>query len=293
MTDRGQLELDIYQPQAPDRNHHIGGRSFYFFDLDDNVFTLPTPLYIFHKEHGHEVAISTQEFATISEKIGKAHPWHDFEIRPCPQSGSFRRFRQHNLKPWDRVRGRRQPIVEDLLKALAGNESDWKGPSWRFFWHAVHNHRPLSIITARGHSPKTIKDTIDILRKRGHLSRKPNYLSIYPVNDVEVRKHLGDPDMKWHTAQCKKEAIRKSVYQAFQSYGYNPGHRFGMSDDDPKNISLIIEAMMELKKEFPANSFYVIDTHGGRTVKQEITAQVSVKTTEVSGPVQLDLLSTF
>lgn len=265
-----QLELPIETPHQPDRNHSRGGRSFYFFDFDDNVIFLPTPLYLFHRESGEEKAVSTKEFAAIGAKVGKEGHWRDFEIRFDPQTGSFRRFRQKQI-PWlKKLLGQRQPLIEDILNALRLHENEWRGPSWNFFWHAVHNSRPLSIITARGHHPETMKDGIRVLKKRGHLSREPNYLSVFPVSHADVRVDLGDANRDWHTARLKQEAIKRSVEEAFRIYGQNPAHRFGMSDDDPTNLQLIIEALQDLKKKYVENSFFVIDTHAGRLVKQEV-----------------------
>jgi hypothetical protein len=265
-----QLELPIEHPRLPDRNFAKGGRSFYFFDFDDNVLSLPTPLFLFHKHTGEEKSFSTREFAQIGEQIGKEGLWRDYEIRLCDQTGSFRRFRHRQLNLIQRLFRRRQPLIEDLLKVLPQNQYDWRGPSWNFFWHAVHNERPLSIITARGHRPETLQEAISVLKKHGHLSRDPNYLSVFPVSHRDIRAQLGDREFKWHASKLKQEAIKFSVQEAFKIYGFNPNHRFGMSDDDPVNIRLIIEAMQDLKRQYPDNSFYVIDTHGGRLLKQEI-----------------------
>jgi hypothetical protein len=43
-----------------------------------------------------------------------------------------------------------------------------------------------------------------------------------------------------------------------------------MSDDDHKNIELIIEEMRDLKKEFPEMSFFVIETFKDSFAKYEI-----------------------
>jgi hypothetical protein len=284
---QGQLELPIERPMEPDRNSAHGGRSFYFFDFDDNVVHLPTGLYLFHKETGEEKEVSTREFAQINHLLGKENPWEKFEVRLDPQTGSFRRFRHRDLKFVDRVLGKRQPLYEDLAQVLKGGE-DWKGPSWTFFWHAVHNGRPLSIITARGHRPDGIKEAVTLLVKKKHLSREPNYLSIYPVSDNDTRVHLGDKEYNWHTARLKKAAIHSSVKEAFKVYGFSPHHRFGMSDDDPANIKLVIEAMQELKTLFPQNSFFVIDTQNGQLFKKEVFAD-SVKTAEPLASSQLTL----
>ena len=58
-----QLGLNIAKPYEKDRNYHKGGRSFYFFDFDDNIAILGTPTYLFHKETGDELILSSGEFA--------------------------------------------------------------------------------------------------------------------------------------------------------------------------------------------------------------------------------------
>jgi len=270
VKDKSQLELPIERPKQPDRNHSQGGRSFYFFDFDDNVLHLPTSLFLFDKTSGAEMEVTTREFAKFNHLIGKEKPWHTFEIRSDAQKGSFRRFRHRDLSLIDSLLRRKQPLYEDLSKALKSQGFEWKGPSWDFFWHAVHNERPLSIITARGHKPDDIKEAITLLVKKGHLSREPNYLSIYPVSHIETQVGLGDKECKWSTAHLKKAAIHYSVEAAFKLYGLNTAHRFGMSDDDPANVKLIIEAMQELKNLYPKNSFFVIDTQNGQLFKQEV-----------------------
>ena len=58
-----QLELPISRPRVPDRNADKGGRSFYFFDFDDNVMRLNTCIYIFNRRTGAELPLSTRRFA--------------------------------------------------------------------------------------------------------------------------------------------------------------------------------------------------------------------------------------
>ncbi len=88
-----QLELGIKREREPDRNHALGGRSFYFFDLDDNVMFLDTKIFIFHRETGEELALSTGEFAAVSRIIAKPGPLEQYETRLDDATGSFRRFR--------------------------------------------------------------------------------------------------------------------------------------------------------------------------------------------------------
>ena len=264
-----QLELNLQRQHEPDRNRDRGGRSFYFFDFDDNVLFLTTSIFLFHKETGKETAISTGEFARWSHTVGKSGPFRDHEIRFDDQLGSFRRFRDQNLEALRKMQ-KQQPFIEDLAHALGQPDFSWKGPSWHTFYHAAFNLRPLSVITARGHDPKTIKEGISLLVGRGYLPSEPNYLSVYPVSHTATRHMLGDIAQEFSTAELKRRAIMASVDKAMEVYGNNAHHRFGMSDDDPKNIELIIEAMTKMKEKYSENSFFVIDTHQERYIKQEI-----------------------
>ena len=54
-----------------------------------------------------------------------------------------------------------------------------------------------------------------------------------------------------------------------ERYGDAP-HRFGMSDDDPENVELIISAMRDAKLDHAGMRFFVINTHLGEKVKLEV-----------------------
>ena len=166
--------------------------------------------------------------------------------------------------------GHGQPFVEDLLAALTKGDLLWKGPSWSFFFHAVYNGRPVAVITARGHHPDTLAAGIGELYARGILSAAPNYLGLYLVSHPGVRAELGDPNARRSIPELKKAAIIRSVEVAMQRYGENPYHRFGMSDDDPHNVALILEAMRELKSRYPHNAFFVINTSSEPAEKTEV-----------------------
>lgn len=266
----GQLSFDFDIPKEFDRNFHLGGRSFYFFDFDDNVAYLSTPIIIFHKKTGAEVLLSSGEFAHENKNIGKSGRFADYFMDLNDQKGSFRHFRDKELNPIEIKAGRKQGFVEDIQKALENADSLWKAPSWNCFFHATYNKRPVSLITARGHHPETIKDGLNMLVKSGHLPHDPHYHSIYPVSNPEIRKTLGDLELSKSVPELKREAIRASVKKAIELYGDSPYHRFGMSDDDHKNIELITEEMRALKKEHPEMSFFVIETFKDSFSKFEI-----------------------
>ena len=268
-SQKGQLELHLARPIEKDRNFALGGRSFYFFDFDDNIAILSTPTYLFHKETEKELVMSSGDFARQSSLIGKSGILKDYKINFDDEKGSFRNFRDRDLNAIHRLAGKKQYFIEDLMSALGCPLQSWKGPSWQCFYHAVLNQRPLSLITARGHHPDTIKKGMKKFVKKGYLPHEPNYLSIYPVNHPKIRNFL-NPNGEMNVAELKRVAIRRSVEKAFEIYGKNDFHRFGMSDDDPKNIDLIIQEMTNLKIQFPKNSFFVIETHNGEFFKREI-----------------------
>lgn len=265
-----QLPLAQWLPYKEDRNAGRGGRSFYFFDLDDNILFMDTKIILFHKETKAEIEISTDELAHNIKTIGNSGKFKDYYIDRNDAIGSYRNFRDKIIPPWILGKNRKQSIELDLERAITRPEWEWHGPSWNHFFYAVLNERPISIITARGHGSKTIKRTLEILYHQGHLLKKPNILTIYPVSNPQLRRDLGDPDLDRPIALLKKEALHRSVERAFQKYGYNPHHRFGVSDDDPHNIEEITATLVEIKKKYPENAFFVINTSGGKIQKTEI-----------------------
>ncbi|MCK6598254.1 MAG: hypothetical protein L6Q37_07805 [Bdellovibrionaceae bacterium] len=268
-----QLELGIQREKELDRNFSQGGRSFYFFDFDDNIACLTTPLILFHKETNVELPLSSHEWANVHHLIGKSGIYKDYEIRYCDKTGTFKFFRDHEAHELEKLGHKEQVFVKDIAEILGFQDVEWKGPSWECFYHACFNQRPISIITARGHKPETIRQGIRKFVEAGWLPHEPNYLTIFPVSHIPTRKDLGDIDLSLSTAELKQRAIRRSVEKAFELYGFSIHHRFGMSDDDPKNLDLIVSEMKRLKEIYPEICFFVIETHKGAFVKHEIRSQ--------------------
>lgn len=266
----GQLEISNFRSVEKDRNHHQGGRSFYFFDFDDNIAFLSTPLVLFHKQKGHELSLTSGEWAEVHHTIGKTGFYKDYEIRFEDKSGTFKFFRDHEIEDLEKLGLQEQVFIKDVADLFKRPDLEWKGPSWETFYHATFNQRPVSVITARGHSPETIKSGINKFVQHKALPQEPNYLSVFPVSHNQTREALGDTEMNMSTAELKQRAIRASVESAIQLYGYSHHHRFGMSDDDPKNLQLIYEEMTRLKGKYPEICFFMIETHRGDFIKHEI-----------------------
>lgn len=239
--------------------------SFYFFDFDDNIMFLATPIFILNTETEKPEPFSTGKFANIHPLLGQPGEWENYAMF----EGSYRNFRdipEDELQP-----GQKQYFVEDVEKAIKSDERSWQGPSWDLFVYACKEQRPVSIITARGHSPETLKAGLRVLVEKGLIPQEPNYLAIFPVGNDDVRREqLDDPGLKKTTPALKKVAIKKSVDKALEQFGSDPEHRFGMSDDDPQNVSLIIRAMCECKRDYLDKRFFVINTHMGEMVKLEV-----------------------
>ncbi len=266
-----QLELPLERQREPDRNLRLGGRSFYFFDFDDNVAFLTTPMFLFHKTTGAEIEISSKQLAEFGGTIGKAGIYADYEFNHDPVAGSFRNFRDKDFTFLDKLSGKSQIFIKDLATVLAVADVDWKGPSWNCFYHAVFNGRPMALITARGHHPDTIKEGIRLWVGEGHLPCEPNYLAVYPVSHPDIKKSLGMAGSE-SIPHLKQRALRASVECALKVYGSSAPHRFGMSDDDPRNVEWITAEMKRLKRDYPGMSFFIISTVGAEMLKHEIFA---------------------
>ena len=239
--------------------------SFYFFDFDDNIMFLSTKIFIRNTTTGEEKALTTGDYAWIHPLLGRPGEWGDWAEFP----GTFRDFR--DISPAQAARGRKQPFVRDVEAAIAGDPASWKGPSWDLFVHACDKQRPAAIITARGHAPDTIKAGVRVLVEHKLIPSEPDYLAVFPVgNDDLRREELDDARLTMTIPALKKVAIIASVERALARHGSAPAHRFGMSDDDPDNVNLIIRAMTVCKLKHPDKRFFVINTHFDQMVKLEV-----------------------
>ena len=114
-----QLELEIERPKERDRNFHLGGRSFYFFDFDDNLAFLSTPLVLFHKQTRQELPISSAEYAHHHSQIGISGVYQEYEIDWDDQTGTFRNFRDHHNDELHRLGLKKQIFIRlSFLKIL-------------------------------------------------------------------------------------------------------------------------------------------------------------------------------
>jgi predicted enzyme related to lactoylglutathione lyase len=235
-------------------------KSFYFFDIDDNLLFLPTKIYLWNAERRIEKIVSSGEYAAVQSSLGRVGIWQSWAV----SGETFRDFRD-DLN----VAVSEQTFIKDLESALATGTA-WQGPSWPLLVHAAEKGRDIAMVTARGHAPATIEAGLKLLASRGLLSSVPPILGIYTVTNPEVRALVGAADPAMTVPSVKKRAIRHAVAVALERHGETPPHRFGMSDDDPNNVVLAISAMRDCKLDYPDKRFFVINTNREEYVKLEI-----------------------
>lgn len=237
-----------------------GSRSFYFFDIDDNLLFLPTKNYLWNAEAQQEKEINSGELAAYLPHLGRPGPWQAWSVR----EETYRDSRDTPGAPL-----REQTFIKDLIAAIRSG-GQWRGPSWRLLEHAAKNKRPIAVITARGHHSSTIEEGFKVLADRGLIAAVPEILGVYAVNNPEVRNQIGADDPAMTVPSAKKLAIKHAVETALNRYGRNVAHRFGLSDDDPANVVLAISAMRDCKDSYPDKRFFVINTHHAEFVKLEV-----------------------
>jgi hypothetical protein len=115
---------------------------YYAFDWDDNIVHMPTKIMLKNDE-GEEVGMSTDDFAHFREKVGKEPFEYKGETIVNFANDPFRNFRG----PGD------TQFLRDAMKAK-------QGPAFQDFKEAVENGSIFSIITARGHNPKVLREAV-------------------------------------------------------------------------------------------------------------------------------------
>tara|TARA_R110001599_G_scaffold121192_3_gene292508 strand:+ start:270 stop:1091 length:822 start_codon:yes stop_codon:yes gene_type:complete len=253
----------------------------YSFDWDDNILNMPTQIHL-EKKVGDEyvpVDVSTSEFAEMRHLVGT-----EYRLLNDNPSEAFADFRGYDA------------FISDTKKAI---EDGSYGPSFSKFKEALKYGNDFSIITARGQSPKALKDGTKVLidmtftdgekqmmmdRLRG--SSVDEYLSLqdyHPVSSDEFKEKFGSEGGAENPEIAKTIALRdftSRVVNAAKELEGNPeynGLSVGFSDDDLKNVELAKEFIgKELKNSYPNVRFLVYDTSDPKdTKKKRIVIQKS------------------
>ena len=120
-------------------NNHL---LYYAFDWDDNIMFMPTSIIVL-SENDEEVPMSTEDFADHRHQIGKEPFNYKGTTVVDFAPDAFRNFG---------VKGDKRFVMDTMMAPL--------GPSWNDFVECINGGSIFSIITARGHNPKTLREAI-------------------------------------------------------------------------------------------------------------------------------------
>jgi hypothetical protein len=252
---------------------------YYAFDWDDNIVSMPTKI-ILKDEDGDEVGMSTEDFATYREIIGKEPFEFDGHTIVGFANDPFR---------WFGIKGDKQFIVDAITAKPAA--------AWPDFVEAINDGSIFSIVTARGHTPSVLKEAcynyivsnmngidsnelVRNLKKYRDLADEENvskrqmireYLDLckfYPVTYGEgsaTNPEEGKIKALKEFVQYVKAISHHIQKKAFLKNKINNYFvpKIGFSDDDLKNVEVV-------KKHFeqdPDNIIKTYSTAGG--IKKE------------------------
>lgn len=245
----------------------------YSFDWDDNIISMPTTINVV--KDGEKIRVPTDEYANI--RNNPEYSLGDDAFDNFINDGEF---------------------LSDLEKAI---ETKSFAPSFDKFKEALIFANPISIITARGHKPETIRRGMDIVISstfsEGELSDMlENIQKRFPETvDMDAQEtlkmYLDSQDYHPVTSeifaekfglrsgsaanpeQNKKVAFRDYVEKIINKTKEMVNTKYnklsiGFSDDDLGNIK-VIEGLIEdeLKHEFPNVRFTIYDTSDGGNKK--------------------------
>jgi hypothetical protein len=250
---------------------------YYAFDWDDNLMYMPTKIYL-KDEGGNSVGMSTEDFAEYRSEIGKEPFEYEGHTIVGFDDDAFRDFR---------VTGDKKFLV-DAMKAPTG-------PAWDDFVEAVNNGSIFAIVTARGHTPSILKNSVyNLIKKNKHgLNEKELVKNLRKYRDIADEEDMSDDELlrtyldmcKWHPvtfgegSAANPEELKVSAMKQFMEYVRNLSQRLqekaymknkisnyftpfiGFSDDDLKNVET-------MKKHFDDESgLDIYHTGGGKKTK--------------------------
>jgi len=143
---------------------------YYAFDWDDNICFMPTQIIVLTKNE-EEIGMSTEDFAEHRHQIG---------VEPFNYKGTtvvgyapdpFRNFR---------VKGDKRFIIDSMVAS--------PGPSWNDFVECINGGSIFAIITARGHNPETLRESVYNFIVSNHLGINSNEL----VKNLKIYRNLAD-----------------------------------------------------------------------------------------------------
>lgn len=176
---------------------------YYAFDWDDNIMFMPTSIIVVDEDE-NEVQMSTEDFAEYREKIGYS-PFNYKGKKIVGYSiGAFRNFKEAGNKKF---------IIDSMIAKT--------GPSWSDFVECINGGSIFAIITARGHSPETLREAVYniVMSNKNGINSRELAKNLYKyrnignkVSDDKKLKALSPSELNKYLDMCKFEPV---------SYGAN------------------------------------------------------------------------
>jgi hypothetical protein len=273
-----------------DANYEVAERDlkYYIFDWDNNILHMPTRIHLERRlDDGTWVphSVSTSLFSVIRNDVEHYRPpGGDWEQ-------AFREFRDIPVDSESRFLLDTRRALDDIVSGR-----DKPAPSFLQFKRALIEGRLFAIVTARGHSPESIRrgveyfiDTIlspadrrEMLRnlrgylevfEKGHqLTTDRQVLDYYlginkyhaitsPQFKAIMRERLDGPEGQEEAKQFAIKDFVRHIIRIAREKGIARPMSVGFSDDDRSNIAAV-EAYIrrELATQFPNIKFVVYDT---------------------------------
>lgn len=254
---------------------------YYAFDWDDNIMRMPTTIFVLD-ENGNEVEMSTEDFAEYRTEIGK-NPFNykGKQIVGLEPKTAFRNFRTDGD----------EQFKMDVFTAQLG-------PAWDDFLEAVNNGSIFSIITARGHDPKTLREAVYNLIVTNHaginrdellknLKKYRKFMGMEKMSDRELIEYYLDmcrfyPVSFGTGSEANPEEEKVKAMREFVSYVKQLSDELkqrariknmvmnnfvpmiGFSDDDIRNV----EVMNKFFEDEPDNIVRTYHTKDGRKTRK-------------------------
>ena len=254
---------------------------YYAFDWDDNIMIMPTQIILLDKT-GDEVGMSTEDFAEHRHQVGKEEFEYKGKVIVGYAPDPYRHFS---------TKGDKRFIIDSLLAK--------PGPEWDTFKDAINNGSIFSIVTARGHSPLAIRQSIENMIELNFkgISKKELVKNLRKFRDISGEEEMSDEQLieaymdmnKYYPvtfgsgSASSPEKGKLNALKEFENYvKYISGHlnkqgflknkisnrfvpKIYFSDDDKKNLEFTHKKLSDR----PENIIQFISTHGGERKKYD------------------------
>ena len=230
---------------------------YYAFDWDDNLMFMPTTI-ILLSENDEEVPMSTEDFAEHRHQVGQEPFYYKGTTIVDFAPDSFRHFG---------VKGDKRFVMDAMMAPL--------GPSWNDFVECINGGSIFSIITARGHNPKTLKEGVYnlIMSNKNGLNSRTLAENLYRYRNIgnEVE------DSKKVKALTPKEL--REYLDLCRFYPVTFGEGSAVSPEEGKNraIKKFVAYCQDMAEEIGKKAFFKNDISNNESYSEELWNSVKDK----------------